>query len=85
MTCIRHELHGPFHVLSLYVQKHVEKPYFLFTDEESEGQYKIQNKMKAITRTVHCHLQLSNIRDTDFQHGQKEKPLLDTHLCVVSF
>lgn len=63
MTCIRHESYGPFHVLSLNVQKHVGKPYFLFTDEQSEGQYKNQNK-KAITRTVHCHLQLPNTRDT---------------------
>lgn len=64
MTYIRYELNGPFHVLSLNVQKHVGKLYFLSTDGKSEGQYKNQNKMKAITRTIHCGFWLPVIHYT---------------------
>lgn len=54
MTYTRHESYGPVHVLSLNVQKHVGKLYFLFTDEQSEGQYKKskQNESNNKNRTL---------------------------------
>lgn len=84
MTYIKCELYGPFHVLSLNVQKHVGKLYFLSTDEKSEGQDKNQNKTIAITRTIHCRFQLSVIHYT-WLSAWSERKASSEHSFVLFF